>query len=97
MCLNCLSTAEATVAQAAAVAYALKRPVHRILARHGLLPQPDPDAADVRTVAFLRSLDLDPTEILGPDVVATADAWIPARRIQLARRTGAARVGFAAS
>jgi hypothetical protein len=33
---------------------------------------------DVRTVAFLRSLDLDPVEVLGADTVAAAERWVPA-------------------
>ena len=57
-----------------------------MLARAGLAPEPDPVAHDVRTVAFLRSLDLDPVEILGADAVAAAEAWVPARpqRVRLA-------------
>jgi hypothetical protein len=82
MCMNCVSTAEAIAIQGAFVAYAVKNPVHRMLARAGLAPEPDPVAHDVRTVAFLRSLDLDPVEILGADTVAAAEAWVPAARPQ---------------
>jgi hypothetical protein len=86
MCLNCVSTAEAIAIQGAFVAYVVKNPVHRMLARAGLAAEPDPIAHDVRTVAFLRSLDLDPVEILGSDAVAAAEAWVPAAR---PRRAGA--------
>ena len=55
----------------------LKPPVHRLLARAGLAPEPDPVAHDVRTVAFLRALDLDPVDVLGGDVVAQAESWTP--------------------
>ncbi len=79
MCTNCLSTAEATLAGAAFVGYAVKAPLHRALARAGLVDPPDPVAHDVVTVAFLRRLDLDPVSVLGADVVAAAAAWQPAR------------------
>jgi hypothetical protein len=85
MCMNCVSTAEAIAIQGAFVAYVVKNPVHRMLARAGLAPEPDPVAHDVRTVAFLRSLDLDPVAILGADAVAAAEAWVPAARPQWAR------------
>jgi hypothetical protein len=85
MCLNCVSTAEAIAIQGAFIGYAVKGPVHRMLARAGLAPEPDPVAHDVRTVAFLRGLDLDPVEILGADVVAASEAWVPAARPQRIR------------
>jgi hypothetical protein len=85
MCLNCVSTAEAIAIQGAFVGYVVKAPVHRMLARVGLAPEPDPVAHDVRTVAFLRSLDLDPVDILGADAVAAAAAWVPAPQPQRVR------------
>ena len=77
MCVNCMSNAEAAVATAAIAGYLVKEPVHRALAAAGLAPDPDPVAHDVRTVAFLRGLDLDPVEVLGADVVAQAESWTP--------------------
>lgn len=77
MCANCLSTAEAAVAWAAVGTYIVKPTAHRALARCGLVPDPDPVAHDVRTVAFLTALDLDPVEVLGADVVAQASSWTP--------------------
>jgi hypothetical protein len=74
MCVNCLTQAETVAANVAVTAAVLRAPVHRLLADAGLVAPPDPVARDVRTVAFLRSLDLDPVGILGPDVVARADA-----------------------
>ena len=74
--MNCLSTAEATVAGAGFIGYAVKPRVHRAMAKLGLANEPDPVAHDVVTVAFLRSLDLDPVEVLGADAVATAAAWV---------------------
>lgn len=77
MCVNCLSNAEAAGAVAIAATYFLKPPVHRMLAKVDLAPDPDPVAHDVRTVAFLRALDLDPIDALGIDAVNAAAAWTP--------------------
>jgi hypothetical protein len=77
MCGHCMSQAEATIAAAGMVAALLRPPVHRGLAAVGLAPDPDPVAHDVRTVAFLQALDLDPVEVLGADVVAQAESWTP--------------------
>lgn len=76
MCVNCISNAEAYVAGTAFVGYVVKPPLHRAMARLGLVNQPDPVAHDVRTVAFLRSLDLDPVAVLGREVVEAAAAWV---------------------
>ena len=80
VCLNCLSTAEAAIAQTVFLGYVVKDPVHRALARAGLVGAPDPAARDARTVAFLTSLDLDPVEILGRDRVDAAAASIAPQR-----------------
>jgi hypothetical protein len=80
MCVNCVSNAEAALASAALVGSIMKPPLHRVLAAAGLVAPPDPVKRDVRTVAFLRSLDLDPVDILGADVVAAADTWVPQPR-----------------
>ena len=77
MCANCLSQAEVVAGQIAVAAAVLKQPVDRLLADMGFVAPPDPVARDVRTVAFLRGLDLDPVEVLGADVVGRADAWVP--------------------
>jgi hypothetical protein len=78
MCMTCVTTAQAAIAELAIGAYAVKPAVHRALARAGLAAAPDPVAHDVRTVAFLRSLDLDPIEILGAAAVVAADHWVAA-------------------
>ena len=78
MCANCLSNAEVALAQAGLVAAVFKEPVHRALASAGLVRPIDPVRRDVRTVAFLRSLALDPVDVLGADTVAAADRWVPA-------------------
>lgn len=77
MCANCVSHAEVVVGQAGLAFAVLREPVHNMLANAGLAAPLDPVKRDVRTVAFLRSLDLDPVEILGGDVVAAAERWVP--------------------
>ena len=77
MCVNCMSNAEAAGVAALTATYFLKPPVHQLLAKVDLAPDPDPVAHGVRTVAFLEALDLDPVEVLGADAVAQAAAWTP--------------------
>jgi hypothetical protein len=72
-----MSNAEAAGVAAITATYFLKPPLHKLLAKVDLAPDPDPVAHDVRTVAFLEALDLDPVEVLGADVVAQASAWTP--------------------
>jgi hypothetical protein len=81
MCVNCLNQAEVAAANVAVTTAALKAPVHRLLADIGLVAPADPVARDVRTVAFLRSLDLDPAAVLGADVVDRADARAAERAV----------------
>jgi hypothetical protein len=75
MCANCLTTAEVVAGQLGLAVYALKNPVHRALAAAGLANGPDPVGDDVRTIAFLRSLDIDPVAVLGPAAVEAAERW----------------------
>ena len=77
MCVNCVSTAEAAAIQVGLVGALVKAPLHRALARRGLVAAPDVTARDARTLAFLRSLELDPVAVLGPETVAAAEAWVP--------------------
>ena len=65
MCMNCVSSTEVVLGQVGLAAAVLRDPVHRALATAGLVAPIDPVRRDVRTVAFLRSLDLDPVEVLG--------------------------------
>jgi hypothetical protein len=85
VCVNCISNSEAYVAQAALVVAVFKQPVHRVLAEVGLVAPPDPVKQEVRTVAFLRALDLDPVEILGEAAVTRAECWRPQLRPTFAR------------
>lgn len=80
MCVNCISSAEQLAADAALAFAVLRAPAHRALAAAGLVAPPDPVRRDARTVGFLRALDLEPVEVLGPDVVAQADAWVAPER-----------------
>jgi hypothetical protein len=84
MCVNCLTQAEVAAANVAVTAAVLKAPIHRLLADVGLVAPPDPVARDVRTVAFLRTLDLDPAAVLGAAVVARADARTSQRDVPVA-------------
>lgn len=77
MCVNCVSTTEVVVGQIGLAVAVFKEPVHNLLANAGLVPPIDLVKRDVRTVAFLRGLDLDPVEILGAGAVAAADGWVP--------------------
>jgi hypothetical protein len=78
MCVNCLTQTDAIAANALVTAALLKGPTHRVLADLGVVAPPDPVARDVRTVAFLRTLDLDPEAVLGAEAVAGADARVAA-------------------
>jgi len=91
MCVNCVSNSEAVVAQVAFVASALKMPIHRALADAGLVEPFDFAKRDLRTVTFLRALDLDPVAVLGEDVVERAEAWMPAAQVR--RRRWARPIG----
>ena len=94
MCATCVSSTEVFAGQAALAIAVLREPVHRLLADAGVVAPIDPVKRDVRTVAFLRSLDLDPVEILGAGTVAAADAWTPApyERVRAALPMGSPRL-----
>jgi len=77
MCMNCVSHTEVVVGQIGLAAAVLKDPVHRMLASAGIVAPYDPVKRDLRTVTFLRSLDLDPVAVLGAETVAAAEAWVP--------------------
>ena len=93
MCVNCLSTAEVVAAQAAFAVYAAQPPIRRRMAKLGLVAERDRVAHDVRTLAFLRDLDLDPVEILGREIVDAAAAWTPQPSFTRRRFRSAAPIG----
>jgi hypothetical protein len=80
MCANCVTKLDVVVGSIGLGAYLLHGPVKAKAVELGILPEPHPLAVEMRTVAFLRDLDLDPAEILGPEVVEAVDAataWEP--------------------
>jgi hypothetical protein len=82
MCVNCFSKLDVVVGQVGAVAVLLKRPTQDFLADLGVVAPYDELGELAHTVSFLRSLDLDPVEILGADAVDVAATWTtaPARK-----------------
>jgi len=90
MCATCVSSTEVVLAQVGLAAAVLRAPVHRALASAGIVAPADPVQRDVRTVSFLRSLDLDPVDVLGADVVSAADEWVP---VSYERRRSALPIG----
>jgi hypothetical protein len=75
MCANCLTTFDVVVSQAFFAGVVLKRPVQDRLAVAGFVRPFDQLGEHAQTVSFLRSLDLDPVEILGSEVVEAAALW----------------------
>jgi hypothetical protein len=73
MCAGCVSKVDVVGASVGFAVYVLKEPVKEGLRAAGLLPEAHPLAVEMRTVNFLRDLDLDPVEILGADTVAAVD------------------------
>ena len=87
MCANCVSRADVIVGTVAFGAYVFKEPIRDGLVALGVLPEPHPLAADMRTVTFLRGLDLDPVPVLGDDVVVAADRALAFPRPKVYRRS----------
>jgi hypothetical protein len=87
MCANCVSKVDAIAFSVGFSAYVLKGPIQEGLVAAGLLPEPHPLARDMRTVPFLRELDLDPKAILGEDVVDAADRALAFPRQKVYRRS----------
>jgi hypothetical protein len=87
MCANCVSKADVIVGTIGFGAYVFKGPAQDALVAMGLLPEPHPLAPEMRTVSFLRDLDLDPRPILGDDVVDAADRALVFGRQKVYRRT----------
>jgi hypothetical protein len=73
MCANCVSKLDLVVGTLGFGSYVFHGPVKSGLVELGILPEPHPLAVEIRTVSFLRDLDLDPAEVLGEDVVDAVD------------------------
>ena len=80
MCANCFSKLDVVVSQVVGAAVLLKRPAQDFLAERGVVAPYDELGELAHTVSFLRTLDLDPVEILGADAVGVAATWTIAPR-----------------
>ena len=87
MCAQCVSKADVVVGSIGFAAFLFKGPCEDALVAMGVIPEPHPLAVGVRTVSFLRDLDLDPAEILGDDVVEAVDTVLAYPRQRVFRRT----------
>ncbi len=87
MCAGCVSKVDVIAGTLGFSAYVLKGPIQEGLVATGLLPEPHPLARDMRTVPFLRELDLDPAAILGADAVEAADRALAFPRQRVYRRS----------
>ena len=82
MCANCISNAEAAAAWAGIAAYVLKPPVHRLLARAGLAPEPDPVAHDPFGVFADPAIQALYDELLARGSVSLVDALMVGATIE---------------
>ncbi len=87
MCAQCVSKADVVVGTIGFTAFVFKEPAHDALVAMGLLPERHPLAAEMRTVNFLRDLDLDAEAILGDEVVEAVDRAQAFPRQKVYRRT----------
>ena len=87
MCAQCVSKADVVVGTIGFAAFVLKDPARDALVSMGLLPELHPLAVEMRTVNFLRDLDLEPEPILGDDVVAAVDRALAFPRQKIYRRS----------
>jgi len=87
MCANCVSKADVIVGTIGFSAYVFKDQIENTLVAAGIIPEPHPLAKEMRTVNFLRSLELDPEPILGFGVVEAADRALAFPRQKVYRRS----------
>jgi len=87
MCAACVSKADVIVGTLGFSAYVFKGPIQDGLVAAGLIPEPHPLAVEIRTVNFLRDLDLDPNAILGDEVVESVDRVLAFPRQKVYRRS----------
>ena len=86
MCVNCVSNVDLIAANSAMMGAMVGNGVRAVLRGVGCEVGQTQAEKDSRVVAFLRSMQLDPAEILGADCVAAADALVVARATKPARR-----------
>ena len=87
MCAQCVSKADVIVGTIGFAGFLFKGPCEDALVAMGLIPEPHPLAVGIRTVNFLRDLDIDPAEVLGDDVVGAVDTVLAFPREPIYRRT----------
>ncbi len=87
MCAQCVSKADVVVGCIGIAGFLFKGPCEDALVSMGIIPEPHPLAVGMRTVNFLRDLDLDPAPILGDDVVEAVDTVLAFPRQVVFRRT----------
>jgi hypothetical protein len=68
-----VSKADVIIGTIGFTGYLFKGPITDGLVATGLLPEQHPVAKEMRTVNFLRSLDLDPEPIVSEEVVVAVD------------------------
>ena len=73
MCAQCVSKADCVVGALGFTAFVFKGPITDGLVASGLIPEQHPLSKELRTVNFLRSLDLEPKAIVGDEVVEACD------------------------
>jgi hypothetical protein len=82
-----VSKADVVVGSIGFAAFLFKGPCEDALIALGVIPEPHPLAVGIRSVSFLRDLELDPGEILGDDVVEAVDTVLAFPRQRVFRRT----------
>jgi hypothetical protein len=87
VCAQCVSKADVIVGSIGFAAFIFKGPCEDALVSLGLIPEPHPLAVGMRTVNFLRDLDLEPEHVLGDDVVDAVDRVLAFPRQVVLRRT----------
>jgi hypothetical protein len=94
MCAQCVSKADVIVGSIGFAGFLFKGPCEDALVALGVLPEPHPLAVGLRTVNFLRDLDLDPGAVLGDDVVEAVDQVLAFPRQPVFRRTFRQAIAF---
>jgi len=87
MCAQCVSKADVVVGTIGFAAFVLHDPVKDALVECGILPEPHPIAREIRTVQFLRRLELDPAPILSEDIVDAVDVALSVEWRKVYRRS----------
>src|ERR1700710_2909473 len=87
MCAQCVSKADVVVGSIGFAAFLFKGPAEDALVAMGLVAEPHPLAVGVRTVNFLRDLDLDPAQILGDAAGGAVESARALPRQRVFRRT----------